>query len=178
MTRGEARDDSCSPYPPAALQALGRKVCAPTSGTTTTTTVASTPEQQFASDATAQIQTVSSAVASGTLTTSGLGSYGDSICNLMPQYLNTYGPGPSAFNQIANEFLTDSPAFASLVPMMEPSCPWPSMTFARRTRPTSLTALRDNRLRQPCVAGLFPDPSNFFPQAPGILGPAIQSARD
>ncbi len=96
--------DPCSQYPPAALQALGRKVCAPPSGTTTTTTVALTPEQQFASDATAQIQTVSSAVASGTLTTSGLGSYGDSICNLMPQYLNTYGPGPSAFNQIANEF--------------------------------------------------------------------------
>jgi len=63
-----------------------------------------TPEEQFANDAVAQIPTVANAVNAGTLTTSEIGSYGDNICNLMPQYLNTYGPGPSAFNEIANEF--------------------------------------------------------------------------
>jgi Double zinc ribbon len=83
-----------------------------------------TPEQQFAKEATAQITTVSNAVNDGTLTDSEIGGYGDSICNLMPQYLNTYGPGPSAFNQIANEFAegltsfhitgTDDGAFVSL----------------------------------------------------------------
>lgn len=63
-----------------------------------------TPEQQFAKDAIAQITTVSNAVDNGTLTDSEIGEYGDSICNLMPQYLNRYGPGPSAFYEIANEF--------------------------------------------------------------------------
>jgi len=62
-----------------------------------------TPEQQFANDAMG-IQTVLSAVNNGTLTRAQIGSYGDSICNLMPQRLNQYGPGPSAFNSIANEF--------------------------------------------------------------------------
>lgn len=62
-----------------------------------------TPEQHFANDAMG-IQTVLSAVNNGTLTRAQIGSYGDSICNLMPQRLNQYGPGPSAFNSIANEF--------------------------------------------------------------------------
>jgi len=61
------------------------------------------PEQKFANDAMG-IQTVRSAVNNGTLTRAQIGSYGDSICNLMPQRLNQYGDGPEAFNSIANEF--------------------------------------------------------------------------
>lgn len=63
-----------------------------------------TPEQQFAADAVAQIQTVHDAMNSRTLNDAALAAYGDNICNLLPQYLNSYGPGPSAFNQIANEY--------------------------------------------------------------------------
>jgi hypothetical protein len=92
----------CAQYPAAALKALGSQLC--TSNSSSTVPVQLSPEEQFASDAISQIPTVTSAVNSGALTSAEIGSYGDSICNLMPQYLNTYGPGPSAFNQIANEF--------------------------------------------------------------------------
>ncbi len=78
--------------------------------TATTQSAASVPatvtpsEQKFASDATAQIPTVRHAVESGALTASELASYGQSICNLMPDYLDNLGPGSAAFNQIATEF--------------------------------------------------------------------------
>lgn len=61
-------------------------------------------DQRFARQAIAGIPVVEGAVSTGSLTTAGLGSYGESICNLMPDYLDRFGPGPAAYEEIVAEF--------------------------------------------------------------------------
>jgi hypothetical protein len=64
----------------------------------------SAADRRFARQAIAGIPVVDQAVNAGSLTDAGLGSYGESICNLMPDYLDRFGPGPAAFEEIVNEF--------------------------------------------------------------------------
>ena len=49
-----------------------------------------TPEQQFASDVTSQVPSISGYLASGSLTTASLNSMGDTLCNDMAAYTTQY----------------------------------------------------------------------------------------